>query len=241
MTEEGVRLTNLKGRPVLAVDTGREVARVVEGLFQPRSLRLEGLLCEISPAPESPGDEAARAGLYRLLGLDDLLAIGPHAVTVASVNSLNLPHARPALAALVNWERVMAGQRQSQSQRCSAALRPLLDWLTFRPRTRPPRGSSARAYSLPCPIPVSGITGPSQPPVEFDNLPVLTDRGEQIGELQDLLIDPQSGRLGGLFVREAGFFRRLRSPIFIPATEIRSIGSDACIVRSTAAKAGKEF
>ncbi|MBE3576505.1 MAG: PRC-barrel domain-containing protein [Limnochordales bacterium] len=233
MSEEGVRLTNLKGRPILAVDTGREVARVVQALFHPLSLRLEGFLCEISPALEDAGDDATlAAGPYRLLGLKDLVAIGPHAITVNSAASLSLPPARQALAALVNWERIVLS-RQSQSGPARAPRSvPVLDWLALRPGTHLRHRHPARPYNLPYQGLAFGIPAPSQPPPELDHLPVLTDRGEQIGELKDLLVDPKSGRLAGLLVRDTGFLRRFLSPMLIPATRVRSIGPDACIVRT---------
>lgn len=233
MTEEGVRLNDLKGRPVLAVDSGRELARVVQALFHPRSLRLEGLLCELTEPPATSNDDVdASAGPYRLLGLSDLLAIGPHAVTVASAASLNIPTVRPPLASLVDWERLLVNDQGQMVQMVSVQRpRSLIELLTSRPATgsRHRRRMGARAYGVLTGTP--GTTA-SPPPLDLEQLPILTDQGEKIGQLQDVLVDPKSGRLTGLLMRELGFLRRFRSPILIPAAQVRSLGADACIIRA---------
>lgn len=219
-----VRLGDLQGRPVLAIDSGRRLATVEQGLFHPRSFSLEGLLCVLDPGLAAREAETnPSSGVYRLLPLTEVIAIGPHVVTIPSAAALATPDNRPTLAALIDWARV---------QRRPRPWHPAFWSPGTRPAAGPPPGVRAPAH------PGAGHPRPpgTGPPPRLGGLPVITEEGERIGTLQDLVVETRSGRLDALVVRESTLwsYLRLQPALIVPAAQVRSLGTDACVIRSRA-------
>ena len=60
------------------------------------------------------------------------------------------------------------------------------------------------------------------------NLPIISlSDGRVVGHIRDVIFDPQSARIAGFLVREAGW---LLDALVVPSDRVRSLGRDAVTV-----------
>lgn len=65
---------------------------------------------------------------------------------------------------------------------------------------------------------------------ELSGLAVVTlTGGEKLGRVNDIVFDPNTGRITGFFVDRGGMFSK---PKFLPAGDVQSLGDDALTVAS---------
>ncbi|MBE3582533.1 MAG: PRC-barrel domain-containing protein [Limnochordaceae bacterium] len=219
-----ISLRQLPGRLVLAVDRGEAVGYVLQPLFSASSLRLDGLLLEPATPATTPSPSAAtpshspagRGARWFLLSLTDLVAVGPEAVTVPSRLHLHTVTERPALASLIDWSALPAGP----------------DSPTHRRWHFPFWGKFGSAGLPPCDAPSSLPARPAAQPAWSDlfSLPILTDQGEHLGTLDDILVERVGGRLVRILYRPPGWWARWKAPLAMGSSQIRTIGPDACVV-----------
>lgn len=219
-----ISLRQLPGRLVLAVDRGEAVGYVLQPLFSASSLRLDGLLLEparpaatSSTSAATPSYGPADRGVHWfLLSLTDLVAVGPEAVTVPTRLRLHTVAERPALASLIDWSALPPEPDSPTHRRWHFPF-----WGKFSSTGWPPR-------ETPSSLPAHPAAQPAWS--NLFSLPVLTDQGEHLGTLDDILVERVGGRLVRILYRPPGWRARWKAPVALGSSQIRAIGPDACVV-----------
>jgi sporulation protein YlmC with PRC-barrel domain len=89
-------------------------------------------------------------------------------------------------------------------------------------QSNPANGASAKPMPGPSPS-----TAPSQPAIEASSIisgDVQDASGDQIGKIEDLLIDPNSGRLTAAVVGLTDFFGVRTRKVVIPVQDLKFLG-----------------